>query len=77
MADVRDLPLQPEPPEEAGAATPRSARPLGQVLRWEVLLVVVLAATIYYGSTVSPVFLDWTTFFFINLNVGELAEAKF
>ena len=40
---------------------------------WETLLVVLLLASIAYGASVSPYFLDSTTLFFIGLNVGEIA----
>ena len=37
------------------------------------MLVVLLLATIAYGASVSPYFLDSTNLFFIGLNVGEIA----
>jgi rhamnose transport system permease protein len=46
---------------------------LRPALRWEVGLVFLLAATIVYGSTVSAQFLQSSTFFYIGLNVGEVA----
>src|SRR5262249_21622255 len=46
---------------------------LGVVLRWETLLLVLLGATIAYGASVSPYFLQSTNLFFICLNVGEIA----
>ena len=54
-------------------ATPRWRRRLGSLLRWETMLVVLLLATIGYGASVSPYFLEWTNLFFIGLNVGEIA----
>jgi len=54
-------------------ATPRWRRRLGSLLRWETMLVLLLLATIAYGASVSPYFLEWTNLFFIGLNVGEIA----
>ena len=48
-------------------------RALGGLLRWESLLVVLLLASIAYGASVSPYFLEWTNLFFIGSNVGEIA----
>jgi rhamnose transport system permease protein len=42
-------------------------------VRWESILVVLLGATILYGSTVSPAFLKSGDLFYICLNVGEVA----
>ena len=66
MADVEGL--------EPGAETSSHWwRRLGVLVRWETLLVVLLLASIAYGASVSPHFLDSTTLFFIGLNVGEIA----
>ena len=43
------------------------------VLRWESALVVVLAGTLIFGSSTSPYFLNPSNFFYIGLNVGEIA----
>jgi rhamnose transport system permease protein len=67
---VAELPVQ----GSSGTPGGSSARAgLGALMRWEMLLLVVLAGTIAYGDHVSPVFIDSTTFFYINLNVGEVA----
>jgi len=42
-------------------------------VRWELFLVMLLAATVAYGNHVSPYFLEWTNLFYICLNVGEVA----
>jgi rhamnose transport system permease protein len=42
-------------------------------MRWEALLLVLLGATIAYGASVSPYFLQSSNLFFICLNVGEIA----
>jgi rhamnose transport system permease protein len=68
---VSDLGFQPH--EEAPTAEVPSRRGLGFLLRWEVLLVGLLIATIAYGASVSPYFLHSTNLFFICLNVGEVA----
>ena len=66
MADVEE--------REAGTETSPLWRRLGGgLLRWETLLVVLLLASIAYGASVSPHFLDSITLFFIGLNVGEIA----
>jgi rhamnose transport system permease protein len=52
---------------------PRRRQLLRSLLRWETMLVVLLLATIAYGASVSPYFLDSTNLFFIGLNVGEIA----
>jgi rhamnose transport system permease protein len=46
---------------------------LGGFARWEMLLLVLLGATIAYGAAVSPYFLQSSNLFFICLNVGEIA----
>ena len=59
---------------EPGAETsPAWRRLLSGLLRWEALLVLLLLASIAYGTSVSPHFLDSITLFFIGLNVGEIA----
>ena len=69
MADVED---RVEPGMET-ESPPTWRRLLASLLRWETLLVVLLLASIAYGASVSPHFLDSTTMFFIGLNVGEIA----
>src|SRR5262245_2285260 len=54
-------------------ARPPARERLGVFLRWEALLVVLLGATIAYGASVSPYFLQSSNLFFICLNVGEIA----
>ena len=66
MADVADNEAKEE-------TAPRGRRLLRSLLRWETMLVVLLLATIAYGASVSPYFLEWTNLFFIGLNVGEIA----
>ena len=68
MAELEDY----KPGDEATARQPAIER-LGVVLRWETLLLVLLGATIAYGASVSPYFLQSTNLFFICLNVGEIA----
>jgi rhamnose transport system permease protein len=43
------------------------------LLRWESALVLVLVAVIVFGSVHSSTFLDGTNFFYIGLNMGEIA----
>ena len=69
MADVED---RVEPGMET-ESPPAWRRLLAGLLRWETLLIVLLLASIAYGASVSPHFLDSTTMFFIGLNVGEIA----
>jgi rhamnose transport system permease protein len=68
---VSDLGFQPSEEAPAAGVSRRSA--IGPFVRWEVLLVGLLAATIVYGADVSPYFLHSTNLFFICLNVGEVA----
>ncbi len=68
MADVH----HPEPPvEDANGSA--SWKGFAFLVRWEALLVVLLGATIAYGASVSPYFLQSSNLFFICLNVGEVA----
>jgi rhamnose transport system permease protein len=46
---------------------------MGTLVRWETLLLVLLGGTIAFGSAVSPYFLQSSNFFYICLNVGEIA----
>ncbi len=68
MADREDLKPADEVPSLNSAR-----RNLGIVARWETLLLLLLGATILYGTSVSPYFLEWTNLFYICLNVGEIA----
>jgi rhamnose transport system permease protein len=69
---VSDLGFQPH--EEAPPVAQVSRRnAIAPFVRWEVLLVGLLGATIAYGADVSPYFLHSTNLFFICLNVGEVA----
>jgi rhamnose transport system permease protein len=68
MADREDL----KPGDEAPSLD-SARRNLGVVARWETLLMLSLGATILYGTSVSPYFLEWTNLFYISLNVGEIA----
>ncbi len=68
MADREDL----KPADEAPSLN-SARRNLGIVARWETLLLLLLGATILYGTSVSPYFLEWTNLFYICLNVGEIA----
>jgi rhamnose transport system permease protein len=43
------------------------------LVRWETLLVLILVGTLLYGVSVSPAFWTSTTFFYIGLNMGEVA----
>ena len=66
MADLEGV-------DPGAETTPGWRRLLGGLVRWETLLVVLLFASIAYGASVSPHFLDSITLFFIGLNVGEIA----
>ena len=46
---------------------------LGPLARWETGLVVLAVVVIALGSTASPEFLTSTNFFYLSLNVGEVA----
>jgi len=62
-----------EPVGEAGDEQLHWRHSLRGLVRWEALLVVLLIATITYGASVSPYFLESTNLFFIGLNIGEIA----
>ena len=66
MPDVESI-------ETGSETSPGWRRLLRGLVRWETLLVVLLLASIAYGASVSPHFLDSITLFFIGLNVGEIA----
>jgi rhamnose transport system permease protein len=68
---VSDLGFQPQ--EEIREASERESRGVAVFARWEVLLLVALGATVFYGAQVSPYFLHSTNLFFICLNIGEVA----
>ena len=59
--------------EQSDGRHSTSRRGLGVLVRWEALLVVLLAVTIAFGADVSPYFLQSSNLFFICLNVGEVA----
>ncbi|HEV3356327.1 MAG TPA: ABC transporter permease [Pseudonocardiaceae bacterium] len=60
----------PLPPDDA---TAERRSPLRALLRWESALVVVLVATLIFGSATSDHFLQVTNVFYIGLNMGEIA----
>jgi rhamnose transport system permease protein len=66
---VAEEPVTDEPGSEKGSRAPRSWRGF---LRWETALVVCLLATLVYGAGV-PHFLTQTNFFYIGINMGEIA----
>ena len=68
MADRADL-----TPGDEASSLDSGRRNLGIVARWETLLLLLLGATILYGTSVSPYFLEWTNLFYVSLNVGEIA----
>lgn len=63
----------PAPPQPAVGDTEGKRSALRGLVRWESALVVVLAATLIFGSSASPHFLQATNFFYIGLNMGEIA----
>ncbi len=65
MADVESL----EPGAET--CTARGGGALGALVRWETLLVVLLLASIAYGASVSPHFLDSTNSLLHRLERGR------
>jgi rhamnose transport system permease protein len=69
VADVEDF----KPGDEVPSSRPPRRQSLGIFVRWETLLLVLLGATVAYGASVSPFFLQSSSLFFICLNVGEVA----
>ena len=64
----------PAPARPAGRQVPPWAREAGRrLVRWESALVLVLIAVIVWGSQVSPAFMRSDNFFYVGLNVGEVA----
>jgi rhamnose transport system permease protein len=61
----------PRPP--SGEPTRGGARPWNGLLRWETALLGILIASVVFGAHTSPHFLSSTNFFFVGLNVGEIA----
>jgi rhamnose transport system permease protein len=61
----------PGEPDAGDTGEQRSA--LRRLVRWESALVVVLIVTLVFGSVESPNFLQTTNFFYIGLNMGEIA----
>ena len=57
--------------QRAEAVQPRQL--LGRLVRWETALVVLLVATILLGDHLSPAFMRSDNFFYLGLNVGEVA----
>jgi rhamnose transport system permease protein len=55
------------------AAGRRGRAALRGLLRWESALVIVLIGTLIFGSSETPYFLNATNFFYIGLNMGEIA----
>ncbi|HJP76132.1 MAG TPA: ABC transporter permease [Pseudonocardiaceae bacterium] len=55
------------------AATAEKRSPLRALVRWESALVLVLVATLIFGSATSDHFLQVTNVFYIGLNMGEIA----
>ena len=66
MADAR-------PPRDVASSAVKELSPLRMFVRWESVLLLLLGATIVYGSSVSPAFLQSSTIFYVGLNVGEVA----
>ncbi len=54
-------------------ATASARRALGPLARWESALVLLLLITLLYGSQTSPAFMHSVNFFYITINVGEVA----
>lgn len=74
MAELDELDeLDELRPGDQVPARPAALQRVGAFARWEALLLLLLAATIAYGASVSPYFLKSTNLFFIGLNVGEIA----
>jgi rhamnose transport system permease protein len=66
----------PEPRAAAPAAAPppHGLREIARrLVRWESALVLLLLAVILFGASVSPAFLRSDNFFYVGLNVGEVA----
>jgi len=57
--------------EDAPGAGHRS--PFRALVRWECALLLLLGATILYGASASSAFFQSGSFFYIGLNVGEVA----
>jgi rhamnose transport system permease protein len=66
---VPDVPPQPE----GVVVDVGHGSPLRALVRWESMLLLLLGATIIYGSSVSSAFLQSGTIFYVGLNVGEVA----
>ena len=73
MSPVDQLEQDPAvaPTPDGAVRAPR--RGWGALMRWETVLLALLLASIFYGSQVSEHFLSKSNFFFIGLNVGEIA----
>ena len=61
-------------PQAAEAASPSPLREIVRRLaRWETGLVLLFIGTLIFGANASPAFTQSTTFFFVGLNIGEVA----
>jgi rhamnose transport system permease protein len=58
---------------EAEVLAPRQRLRWGSFGRWEAALVVVLIATMIFGTAESPNFLTWTTVFYTSLDMAQIA----
>ena len=67
LATTTPVPQAQRPAEE------RNRLPWRGVLRWESALVLVLIGTLIFGSAETSNFLNATNFFYIGLNMGEIA----
>ena len=61
------------PPQVEDASVAGHRSPFRALIRWESALVLLLGATILYGTSTSPAFFQSGSFFYIGLNVGEVA----
>ena len=64
---------EPAPLVDDVSSRRRDGSVLRSLVRWESALLLLLGLTIVYGTTVSPAFLKSDNFFYIGLNVGEVA----
>jgi rhamnose transport system permease protein len=70
MSDTVTAPLATPP---ATPQRPQGAAMWRSALRWEAGLVLVLIATMFFGAHESSKFLTSTTFFYVGLDMGEVA----
>ena len=64
---------EPAPLVDDAPSQRRDGAVLRSLVRWESALLLLLGLTILYGTSVSPAFLKSDNFFYIGLNVGEVA----